>query len=116
MSRFGTRLILMLLLIVLGIFIGVDMATKGTERIHGPFNHHETAESSATSAQSGAESSVDNFESSAEENEKQSAVDHFSDRDQTYKQSKFPLWIGNTLQSIARKGIEWIGSILDWFL
>lgn len=36
MSRIGTKLLLSCLLICFGVFYGVNMATTGIERIHGP--------------------------------------------------------------------------------
>jgi len=35
-SRFSRQVLIMVLLIVFSIFFGVDLATRGVERIHGP--------------------------------------------------------------------------------
>ena len=121
MSRWATKTLVLCLLVTLGIFLGVDAATRGVETIHGPFYPGQAAEQAPPVPAEAAESEPEpepeapvSEETGGDEAlavlegaknlEQQSNLDRFADK------------TGKLLQFTAQHGIEWFVSVFDGLL
>lgn len=112
MNRFGTRVLIVLLLVSFGVFYGVDLATRGTERIHGPLAHENET------AQHHDEQEPLPVEDVPLEDEGEPALPEPPHLDPAAlsDQGKWALRIGQVLQKIAHRIVESVVSIYETFL
>jgi hypothetical protein len=122
MSRWATKTLVLCLLVTLGIFLGVDVATRGVETIHGPFYPDQAAAEQVPQvpAEPAEEPPHPEPEAPAPKEarggealaalqgkqtlQRQSNLDRFADK------------TGKLLQFTAQHGIEWFVSVFDGLL
>lgn len=117
MNRFGVRVLLVLLLVSFGVFYGVDIATRGTERIHGSFDHQSALSNQDEEGMATVEPELPNSETADSVQEEPSLPEPpLPERIPPYNEERWARLIGKTLQKLAHGIVESVVSIFETLL